>query len=300
MTRPLREQAHLWQAPALGDVEMLHARYIQQRFAPHVHEGYVFTVIESGAQSFWHRGSEHLAPVGSMVLINPDELHTGATAHEAGWRYRGFYPEHARVTGVLDELELGRHGMPRFRESVIQDPALASAFSQLHRLSELGASALEQQTAWRQAVLALVQRHGHCPEPTAPGNEPVAVARARELLESQLADPPSLEALAAAVNLSPFHFARVFRQATGLPPHAWLKQRRLTHARDLLKRGQAASEVAFALGFADQSHLSRQFKQAYGVTPGAYRKACVDAALPARLLTIPTQVATGPAGFCGS
>ncbi|MBC3199965.1 AraC family ligand binding domain-containing protein, partial [Pseudomonas poae] len=91
-------------------VEMLHARYFQQRFAPHVHGGYVFTVIESGAQRFWHRGSEHLAPVGSMVLINPDELHTGATAHEAGWRYRGFYPEHERVTGVLDELELGRHG----------------------------------------------------------------------------------------------------------------------------------------------------------------------------------------------
>ena len=195
MSPPLREQTHLWQAPALGDVEMLHARYYQQRFAPHVHEGYVFTVIESGAQRFWHRGSEHLAPVGSMVLINPDELHTGATAHEAGWRYRGFYPEHERVTGVLDELELGRHGMPSFKDSVIHDPALALAFSQLHQLSEASASALQQQTAWRQAVLALVQRHGQCAEPSAPGHEPLAVARARELLESQLADPPSLEAL---------------------------------------------------------------------------------------------------------
>src|SRR5690606_11956811 len=45
MSTSLREQTHLWQAPALGDVEMLHARYFQQRFAPHVHEGYVFTVI---------------------------------------------------------------------------------------------------------------------------------------------------------------------------------------------------------------------------------------------------------------
>ena len=179
------------------------------------------------------------------------------------------------MTGVLDELELGRHGMPRFNASVIQDPELARAFSQVHQLSESGASALEQQTAWRQAVLALVQRHGHCPAPSAPGNEPLAVARARELLESQLADPPSLEALAAAVNLSPFHFARVFRQATGLPPHAWLKQRRLARSRELLKSGLAAADVAFNLGFADQSHLSRQFKQAYGVTPGAYRTACL-------------------------
>ncbi|MEJ5863357.1 AraC family transcriptional regulator [Pseudomonas farsensis] len=274
MTTPLREQAHLWQAAALGDVELLHARYVQQRFAPHVHDGYVFTVIEAGAQRFWHRGSEHLAPVGSMVLINPDELHTGATAHESGWRYRGFYPETDRVSCVLDELQIGGRGLPLFKDSVIHDPALAAAFSQLNQGCEAGASALEQQTAWRHAVLALVQRHGHCREPAAPGNEPLAVRRARDLLESQLADPPSLEALAAAVNLSPFHFARVFRQATGLPPHAWLKQRRLSRARELLRSGLSALEVALRLGFADQSHLSRQFKQAYGVTPGAFRQAC--------------------------
>ncbi|MDF0729614.1 AraC family transcriptional regulator [Pseudomonas entomophila] len=274
MSTPLREQIHLWQAPALGDVEMLHARYIQQRFAPHVHEGYVFTVIESGAQRFWHRGSEHLAPVGSMVMINPDELHTGATAHVAGWRYRAVYPDCERVTGVLDELELGG-GMPYFSQSVIQDPFLAATFSQLHQLSENAASALEQQTAWRHAILALVQRHGRGGEVRPAGNEPLAVARARELLESRLADPPSLEALASAVNLSPFHFARVFRQATGLPPHAWLKQRRLVRARELLKSGVPALEVAFALGFSDQSHLNRQFKQAYGVTPGTYRQACL-------------------------
>ena len=273
MSAPPREQTRLWQAPALGGIELLHARYLQQRFAPHVHEGYVFTIIESGAQRFWHRGSEHLAPVGSMVLINPDELHTGATAHEHGWRYRGFYPEQERVTGVLDELDLGRSGLPLFQASVLHDPALAAAFSHLHQLAESGASALEQQTAWRQAVLALVQRHAGGRQPRQPGKEPAAVARARELLESRLADPPSLEALAAAVNLSPFHFARVFRRATGLPPHAWLKQRRLGRARELLKSGRPAAEVAFALGFADQSHLNRQFKQAYGVTPGAYRSA---------------------------
>lgn len=281
MNVALQEQTRFWQAPALGDIELLHARYFQQRFAPHVHEGYVITIIESGAQRFWHRGAEHLAPVGSMVLINPDELHTGAKAHEQGWRYRGFYPDSERITGVLDELELKRNGLPSFEASVLHDPQLANAFSWLHCSAENGASALEQQTAWREAVLLLVQRHARVDGVASvrtPGNEPCAVARAKELMDSRLAYPPSLHELAEAVNLSPFHFARVFRQATGLPPHAWLKQRRLSRARELLKSDCLPFNVAFALGFSDQSHLNRQFKQAYGVTPGEYRRACVGEA----------------------
>jgi AraC-like DNA-binding protein len=209
-----------------------------------------------------------------MVLINPDEVHTGSKAHEQGWSYRGFYPDNAQVVGVLEELQLGRRGLPSFSASVLHDPELHRRLAQLHRLLDGGASALQQQTAWREAILALFQRHARIPAGRAPGHEPRAVARAKELLSSQLAEPPSLEALAQAVNLSPFHFARVFRRATGLPPHAWLLQRRLEQARGLLKNGCTPLSVATQLGFADQSHLGRQFKRTYGVGPGEYRKAC--------------------------
>ncbi|MGG2396533.1 AraC family transcriptional regulator [Pseudomonas sp. SH1-B] len=268
-----REQTRFWQASGLGGVELLQARYLKQRFAPHVHEGFVFTVIEHGAQRFRHRGSDHLAPQGSMVLINPDEVHTGSKAHDDGWRYRGFYPDNARVLGALQELGLARSGMPSFAVSVLHDPRLHAAFLQLHRLLEDGAEALQQQLAWREAVLLLFQCHGRIGEAPSPGREPWAVSCAKQMLAEQLVEPPSLETLAAAVNLSPFHFARVFRRATGLPPHTWLKQRRLEQARALLKSGCSAIAVATQLGFADQSHLSRQFKQVYGVSPGEYRSA---------------------------
>jgi AraC-like DNA-binding protein len=269
------ERTRFWQAEELGGVELLHAHYIEQRFAPHVHDGYVFTVIERGAQRFNHRGAEHLAPVGSMVLINPDELHTGSKAHDDGWLYRAYYPEVGQVNSVFDELELAPEGLPSFATSVLQDPQLAALFSGLHRLlGDASASALERQTAWREAILLLFQRYAKVRTAAEAGREPQAVARAKELLTACLAEPPSLEQLAAAVNLSPFHFARVFRRATGLPPHAWVKQRRIEQARALLKAGCAPVSVAMQLGFADQSHLTRQFKQAYGVGPGEYRQAC--------------------------
>ncbi|MDH4610778.1 AraC family transcriptional regulator [Pseudomonas sp. BN102] len=269
-----RENAHFWQAGHLGGLELLSARYIEHRFAPHVHDGYAIAVIEAGAERYRYRGVDHLAPAGSLALINPDEVHTGSKGHDEGWRYRVFYPEAAQVRAVLDELELSVAGLPALRGSVHRDLDLVQGFLSLHRLLEGQASALEQQTAWREALLALFRRHAQLPEPGMPGREPLAVLRAKDLLRERLAEPPSLEELAAAVSLSPFHFARTFRRATGLPPHAWLKQQRLDQARALLKAGCAPGNVAAQLGFADQSHLTRQFKQAYGVAPGEYRNAC--------------------------
>jgi AraC-like DNA-binding protein len=267
------ESIHFWQTPPLAGVELLSARYIDHRFAPHVHDGYVIGMIMAGAQRYRYRGAEHLAGSGTLVLINPDELHTGHKGTEDGWLYRAFYPDSEQITSLLAELELPTHHLPAFGATLYRDQDLVNGFCQLHRLLESPATALQQQTVWRELVLSLLQRHAAVPDADKPGKEHRAVSLAKELLQAQLAAPPSLEALAAAVNLSPFHFARVFRRATGMPPHTWLMQQRIARARALLQSGCLPLEVAMQLGFADQSHLSRQFKQVYGVGPGAYRSA---------------------------
>ncbi|NBA94036.1 AraC family transcriptional regulator [Pseudomonas sp. R5(2019)] len=271
-----RESVRFWQAPPLDGVELLAARYIDQRFVPHMHEGYVIGMIIGGAQRYRYRGADHLAPTGTLVLINPEEVHTGHKGHEAGWLYRAFYPENWRINSLLEELELPTHERPAFGATLYRDPDLVNGFYQLHRLLESPATALEQQTQWREMMLALLHRHAKVSAPSEPGREPQAVARAKELMQAQLAEPPSLEQLASAVNLSPFHFARVFRRATGMPPHGWLMQQRIAHARGLLGQGCLPLEVATRLGFADQSHLNRQFKKVYGVSPGVYREANVQ------------------------
>ncbi|WP_223546884.1 AraC family transcriptional regulator [Pseudomonas sp. A-B-19] len=267
------ESIHFWQTAPLAGVELLSARYIDHRFAPHVHDGYVIGMIMAGAQRYRYRGVEHLAGSGTLVLINPDELHTGHKGSEDGWLYRAFYPDSTQISSLLAELELPNHQLPAFGATLYRDQDLVNGFCQLHRLLESPATALQQQTVWRELVLSLLQRHAAVPDAGKPGKEHRAVSLAKELLQAQLAAPPSLEALAAAVNLSPFHFARVFRRATGMPPHTWLMQQRIARARTLLQSGCLPLEVAMQLGFADQSHLSRQFKQVYGVGPGAYRSA---------------------------
>lgn len=267
------ESVRFWQTAPLAGVELLAARYIEQRFVPHVHDGYVIGLIMAGAQRYRYRGADHLAGSGTLVLINPDELHTGHKGTDDGWLYRAFYPDNEQIVSLLAELELPANSLPAFGATLYRDPDLVDGFCQLHRLLESPASALQQQTVWREMMLSLLQRHAGVSTPDKPGREHRAVAQAKDLLQSQLAAPPSLEELATAVNLSPFHFARVFRRATGMPPHTWLMQQRIARARALLRDGCLPLEVATQLGFADQSHLSRQFKQVYGVGPGAYRNA---------------------------
>ncbi|WP_397450470.1 AraC family ligand binding domain-containing protein [Pseudomonas sp. NA-150] len=267
------EHTRFWQSEHVGGVELLAAHYVEQRFVSHAHDGYVIGVIEGGAQRYRYRGADHLAPVGTLILINPDELHTGHKGTEAGWFYRSCYPDTQQIVSLLTELDLPVRGLPSFGATLYRDPDLVAGFSQLHRLLESPATALQQQTAWREVMLTLLQRHADVPTPSLPGLEPRAVAQAKELLQAHLAQPPSLETLANAVNLSPFHFARVFRRATGLPPHTWMMQQRIAKARALLREGCLPLDVATQLGFADQSHLTRQFKQVYGVAPGAYRDA---------------------------
>lgn len=88
------------------------------------------------------------------------------------------------------------------------------------------------------------------------------------LIEDRLAEDLGQGDLATEVGLSPSHFAMLFQQATGLPPHRYILQRRLERAQWLLRSTPLSiGEIATAVGFYDQSHLVRQMRRFFGVTP---------------------------------
>lgn len=269
MSQP--EYSRFFRADDIAPLECLDAFYREQVFAPHFHEEYVVNALLAGAQAYRHRGGNHIAGVGALVLMNPGEVHTGECAHQQGWAYRGFYPSASLICQLAADLG-GLPGVtPYFRQTVVFDPPLAAQLNQLHQLLRDSRDALQRESALYAVFSQVVQRHMLIAErPQRPW--PQAVERARQMLADCVADNLSLATLAEAAGLSPWQLNRQFSRHLGLPPVAWRNQLRVVRARQLLAGGHSPASTALALGFADQPHLTRVFRQALGITPAAYQR----------------------------
>jgi AraC-like DNA-binding protein len=111
------------------------------------------------------------------------------------------------------------------------------------------------------------------PAPQALGGlSPGAMRRVREFVEVHLGESIDLSMLAGVAGLSVHHFARQFKQSAGVTPHAYLTQRRVERAREMLVQTDLSlAEIAFAVGFFDQGHLARHFRHRLGTTPREFR-----------------------------
>jgi AraC-like DNA-binding protein len=269
-------------------VEAMRAHFDQHVYDRHSHDTYSFGVTEQGAQAFRCRGATHTSHAGMLMTFNPDDPHDGHTGGPAGFTYRMLHLPPELVGDVL--ADAGGGGLPLFAAPVARDEALASRLRRVHALLLDGATRLEASELLSGTVLAVVRRHASRPlaallgpgdarrwSPVRPAPATGAArggpqARVRELLHDRFAEDLGADDLARAVGLSRFQVSRLFREAYGVPPSAYLRQVRLREARRRLAAGEAIAAVAPAAGFADQSHLTRWFRRTYGITPAVYQR----------------------------
>jgi AraC-like DNA-binding protein len=99
------------------------------------------------------------------------------------------------------------------------------------------------------------------------------VRAACELFLQEYSDNHSLTSLGRRFAMSPFHFARVFRELAGVPPHRYLLNVRLGQAAHRLREGSSVTDACFACGFSHLSHFGRLFQRRFGVLPSQYPQA---------------------------
>jgi len=261
------ELARLTVVPWDTPFEILKGTYTRHRFAPHLHDTFALGAIEAGASKIRYRDRMVSQRAGDVVVIPAREVHTGETDGPQGWSYRMLYLPEDVLAGFTVAEDL------TFDGPSIADPELARRIVELHALLDAGTDRLRGQTALVDVLQMLCTRHaGGSVDRSGDARPSATLCLVRDYLEAHFAKPISLMELSALSGVSPFHLSRRFRARYGLPPYMYLELVRVNRAREMLRRGDPISRVAFDTGFSDQSHLTRRFKRVVGVPPGQYAK----------------------------
>ncbi|WP_159719089.1 AraC family transcriptional regulator [Geminicoccus flavidas] len=241
-------------------------------FGRHTHDQFGIGVILRGAQrSLSGRGIVE-AGSGDVITVNPGEVHDGLPLGESGRAWQMLYFDPAALVGPISALTEGTVSSTELSHPVLHDPTSALWFAALFRAVTDPHGGYSEIEGRENLLLLLARLIGRSSTQRQRGVFK-GIEQARERIDDDPSAPLSLGELAAIASVSQFQLVRGFSKEIGLTPHAYLVQRRLQRARRLIGEGAALADAAQASGFADQSHMTRLFVRAYGMSPGLYAAA---------------------------
>ena len=252
-------------APAQAGIERIEAYFAGHAYEPHRHDTYALGYTISGIQSFSYRGAQADSRRGNAMILHPDEVHDGRAGADQGFRYRMAYIEPRLIADALG----GRtNALPFVRNAVSSDPSLLTAIRRALADLDRPLEPLECDKIVAAIADALLALDLSPPARRASATSARAVDLARAFLDEHFMRTVASEELEAVTGLDRYALARHFRIRLGTSPYRYLTMRRLDRAKSAIISGNSLVEAAFMSGFADQSHMTRQFKRAFGLTPG--------------------------------
>lgn len=273
---PRKSVHHFWRSPTLPFVESRRANDSAACYAPHSHSKLSIGAVDDGQSVFSRGGLQQRLTKGDVVLIPAGEVHSCNPEKDGRWSYQMLYLDPAWVEGVVGEMgALNAVVLSRLPEGV--------APQRIHeRLTELNAclfsSAADEDKEAALIVFvgeifgAFRARTEHPEDSPNAREESACLRKVQALISERCAESLSLDMLAREAGMSRYHFVRTFSRVVGMTPHAWQLDQRIERARGLLEQGMSLADAALQLGFADQSHFQRAFKQRVAATPGEYRQ----------------------------
>lgn len=253
---------------SLPGLELLVAKHSLRKW--HMfHERYAICACQSAAAGWRYRGGDYFSGDGSVMLLEPGEVHRNTRIHKLS-QFSVLFVDAQTLQDAA--YEMGLSGTPHFRLAECNDRELFAALCRVSAAVQDGASSLEQQSRLALCTRLLFGFAERAPRPPAAVKGYLAVARAKDYIRARFHESLSLDDVAGIAGLSRFHLVRTFAKHVGVPPHGYQIHVRIEHAAALLRAGLPLTAVGEAVGFADQSHFTRHFKRIMHVTPGGYAR----------------------------
>lgn len=249
------------------------------QFESHAHAAYTATAVLAGQLTATIGDVMFELPAGETALTNVGQNHS-ARGEQVEFVSIGVSP--ALVNEMVTEIGLTRTTANIiFRRAAVTDSTITKMAREIAAEvsdEQLGRTAMLDSLV-RQFVIHLLRCHL-----TVRQSDQIELSRAGpvdrrlrlaiEFMHDNFGRELALEEIASAAYLSEYHFARLFKQITGVTPHVYLANVRLERARKLLAdTALPISEIASMVGYQSQSHFSKMFRSVTGITPRAYREA---------------------------
>jgi len=250
--------------PSANGIERAEVHLAACAFEPHRHDTYAIGITTAGVQTFRYRGSRRVCLPGQLHVLHPDELHDGAAGTDEGFGYRILYIPPDLVRDALGGAELPFVADP-VQEPIPATRRIASLLIDIDEpINELTSAEIAAAVADSLVSLSGKARHRQA------RIDLTAVQLVREYLTVHACEPTPASTLEQVAGIDRFTIARHFRWAFGTSPDRYRTLRRLAVARAAIEGGRSLARAAAEAGFADQSHMTRQFKRTYGLTPGRW------------------------------
>jgi len=238
-------------------------------YSRHSHEVFSIGAITAGQSTYLHEKTTQTIRTGTLVLMNPGDVHACNPIDDQPWSYVMLYVD-AQWLGRVQQA-CGVEGFRPLSPISSEDPELFSRLLALHRvLIDPALESLQKHEAAIGFFTLMQQRLGDCDAPLKKVN--ARLERAADYINAHFLEALRLEDICQVANLSEAYLIRAFEQHYHMTPHAYLINRRIQHAQGQLREGEAIADIAQQNGFADQAHFQRVFKKHLAATPGQYRQ----------------------------
>lgn len=262
-----------WRDANMPYVESRRACDSRACYKPHSHPTYSIGAVDAGQSCFTGAGQEAvIIDAGTVVFVPPGMVHACNPQEGQAWSYQMLHLDAVWVNTLRHEARCAAlPGNAAHQVMVSREPAVYARFCQLNAL-------LFSDAHCHLKEAELVAFIGDI---SGDGLVPAGQSQAADLLDGLSVvvaylgthdiGMASLTVLAQLAGMSRYQLIRAFRAATGMTPHAYQLNLRVNQARSRLRAGSSMADLAYHLGFADQSHFQRVFKAYAGVTPGCYK-----------------------------
>lgn len=249
-----------YQLPILDGLELLHAKGHRLDFPFHTHDTFNIALILHATFNTKLSDKFLKAPIGTLSITNPHEVHATPCDHDLGNSFFTYYvsPE------AIGHMNQGHRVF--FEDKIIYDPDI---FHELFLLSQCyGNTITDYESRLVRALTRLVVRYG-----TGTPTDHATSRLFQDFLQETEFSSFSVDKSATQFGMSKYKFIRLFKQETGLTPNNYALLQRIEESKRMLKNGKPIFDAAIDCGFYDTSHFYKYFKRFTGVNPLEFQQA---------------------------